>query len=160
MRAHFGRESRDSPGAKPRTSSKLSWTRTPRKTLRTAPTKRGGRAAQGPSSEALAAFRTAVGHKPAEGWTRNSGRNLEQAGHSRIDLIFFLLFVEISLPGPLARLPPPPARGCSVRRPGEEVDERVCGIPSDFLSPLDGLRCLILARQIPRPSSIFYKAAN
>ena len=35
-----------------------------------------------------------------------------------------------SLGVPLARLPPPPARGYSVRRPGEEVDERV---PFDFL---------------------------
>ena len=101
--------------------------------------------AQGPSSEAS---KSAVGHKPAKGRTRNSERNLEQAGHSRIELVFLLLFVEIGVP--LARLPPPPARGYSVRRPGEEVDERVCGIPSDFLLPLDGLHCLILARQIQK----------
>ena len=34
--------------------------------------------------------------------------------------------------------------------PGEEVDERVCGMPPDFLSQLDGLHCLILARQIQK----------
>ena len=44
-------------------------------------------------------------------------------------------------------VPPPPALGYLVRRPGEEMDERVCGIPFDFLSQLGGLRCLILARQ-------------
>ena len=76
--------------------------------------------AQGPSSEAS---KTAVGHKPAKGRTRNSGRNLEHAGHFQIMLVLSLLFVEIGVP--LARLPPPPARGYSVRRPGEEVDERV-----------------------------------
>ena len=70
---------------------------------------------------------------------------MEQAGHSQIELVFSLLFVEIGVP--LARLPPPPARGYSVRLQGEEVDELVCGIPSDFLSLLGCLRCLILARQ-------------
>ena len=99
---------------------------TPRTQLRTAPTKRGGHAEQGPSSEAS---KTAVGHKPAKGLTRNSERNLERAGHSRIkatiiELVFSLLFDDFGVP--FALLPPPPARGYSVRLPGEEVDERVC----------------------------------
>ena len=66
--------------------------------------------------------------------------------------VFSLLFDELSVP--LSRLPPPPARrGYLVRRPqaGEDVDERVCGIPFDFLSPLQRRavggcqRCLIPA---------------
>ena len=48
---------------------------------------------------------------------------------------------------PLVRLPPPPAQGWSVRRLGEEVDERVERVPCYFLSPLGALSCLILARR-------------
>ena len=65
---------------------------------------------------------------------RNMERNSEQAGHSRIELVFSLLFNDLGVS--LARLPPSPIRGYLVRRQGEEVDVRVCGIPFDLLSPL------------------------
>ena len=42
----------------------------------------------------------------------------------------------------LATLPRPPARGYSVRQPGEEVDERVCRILFDFLLPPGVLRSI------------------
>ena len=71
-------------------------------------------------------------------------------GVERGGLVFSVLFDELDVPlaaGSLALLPPPPARGCSVRRQGEEVDGRVCGIPFDIPSPPGGLHCLIIARQ-------------
>ena len=129
-------------GAKPRTLSKRSWMRTPRKTPMKAPARRGESAAQGPSS---GASDTAVGHKPPKGWTPNSERNSERAGHSWIQLVFSLLFDKLGVP--FARLPPPPAQIYSVRRQGEEADERVCGIPLDFLLPQGILRCPIPARR-------------
>ena len=104
-------------GATPWTSSKRSWTRTPRKTPRTAPAKREWRAAQGPSSEAS---KTVLGHKLAKGRARNLELNLGRARHSWTELVFSLLVYKLSVP--LRRLPPPPARGYSVRRPGEEAD--------------------------------------
>ena len=129
-------------GREPRSSSTRSRTTTPRKAPRKAAARRGGRAAQRPSSEAC---KIAVGHKRAKRMDANSERISERAGRCRTELVFPLLFDALAVP--LARLPPPPALGCSVRRPGEEVDERVCGIPCDFLSPRGILRCLIPARR-------------
>ena len=151
-------------GARPRTSSKRSWTRTPRTTPRKALAKRGGRAARFLSSEAS---KTAVGHKQAKGWTRNSERNSERAGHSQTELFVSLLFNELGVP--LARLLPPPARGYPVRWPGEEVDLR-----NTFLFSLAARRPPFFSipgfpalqtvgggkhgKLEPRPGSVLYKA--
>ena len=45
---------------------------------------------------------------PAKGWIRG----LEEAGHSRTELVFSLLFDELGVP--LVRLRPPPAQGCTL----------------------------------------------
>ena len=71
---------------------------------------------------------------------------MKEAGHSRTELVLSLPFDELGVL--LARLSPTPADGCSVRRPGEAVDERIdrALAPCDLLSPLDALCSLILAR--------------
>ena len=74
---------------------------------------------------------------------RNSGAKFGAwvAGHSWTELVLLLLFNEFGVL--LARL-----SGCSVRRPGEEVDEMVCWIPQpcNFLLPKGILRCSIPTR--------------
>ena len=56
----------------------------------------------------------------AKGWIRLG--DLKEAGHSRTELVFLLLFDELGIP--LVLLRQPPAQGCtfSVRRQGEAVD--------------------------------------
>ena len=94
--------------------------RTPWKTLRKSPAKRGGLAQQRRSSEAS---KTVVAHKLVKGWTQNLEQNSELARRFQTELVFSLLFDVFGIQ--LVLLLPPPAQGCPDRWQGEEIDERV-----------------------------------
>ena len=113
-----GSEAAEAPDNNRLISSKRSGRRSPLKTQRKAPAKKEGRAARRPSLEGS---KTVVWQKPVKGW-------MQQAGHSRSlgpSLYFCCSSWARRSAHATSSLPPSPARGYSVRRPGEEVDERV-----------------------------------